>query len=309
MPRIRPVDQGQDMSESTSRGPTPSISFEFFPPKTPVASQALWDSVQRLAPLAPDFVSVTYGAGGTTRERTLSAILAIRERAGLDVAGHLTCVGASREEVLRVARNYARLGCRRIVALRGDPPKEEGRFTPHPDGFASSVDLVRGLREAGEFEIWVGAYPEKHPEAADHSADIDYLKRKLDAGATGAITQFFFETEAFYRFRDACAAAGISAPIVPGVMPVENFDKMTNFAAGCGATVPDWMWKAYDNCATREEEELLSLALATEQCDDLVANGVRHLHVYTLNKPNLPFSLCTALGIEARPLARAAGCG
>lgn len=291
------------------KGARPGISFEFFPPKSPMAAQALWDSVQRLAPLGPDFVSVTYGAGGTTRERTLAAILAIRDRAGLDVAGHLTCVGASREEVLRVARNYARLGCRRIVALRGDPPAGHGAFAPHPEGFTSSVELVAGLRAAGDYEIWVGAYPEKHPEAADPRADIDHLKRKLDAGATGAITQFFFENATFYRFRDACAKAGIAAPIVPGVMPVEDFDRMAAFAARCGASVPDWMWRAYERAGTRAEEELLSTAIATEQCDDLLANGVRHLHIYTLNKPGLPFAVCTALGIEAMPLARTASCG
>ena len=287
----------------------PSVSFEFFPPKTPLAGQALWESVSRLAPLGPRFVSVTYGAGGTTRDRTMAAILAIRDRAGLEVAGHLTCVGAPRGEVLKVARNYARLGCRRIVALRGDPPEGQGRFAPHPDGFASSVELVRGLREATDCEIWVGAYPEKHPEAADHRADIDHLKRKLDAGATGAITQFFFENETFYRFRDACAAAGIGAPIVPGVLPVVDFDKLVGFARKCAATIPDWMWKAFENAETREQEDLLATAIATEQCDDLVAKGVEHLHIYTLNKPDLPFAVCRALGLEPVQPARAAGCG
>jgi len=292
-----------------SGAPRPSMSFEFFPPKTPKAAQALWESVQRLAPLAPGFVSVTYGAGGTTRDRTMAAILAIRDRAGLDVAGHLTCVGASKAEVLKVARSYAKLGCRRIVALRGDPPKEAGRFTPHEDGFSGSVELVSALAEMGGFEIWVGAYPEKHPEAADMQADIDYLKRKLDAGATGAITQFFFENAHFYRFRDACAAAGIEAPILPGILPIDDFDKMTRFAAQCETHVPDWMWRAYDNAVSREDEELLSLSIATEQCDDLVENGVEHIHLYTLNKPDLPYQVCTALGIEARPARLSASCG
>ncbi|MEO0994180.1 MAG: methylenetetrahydrofolate reductase [NAD(P)H] [Pseudomonadota bacterium] len=288
--------------------PTPSISFEFFPPKSAMAGQALWDSVQRLAPLGPRFVSVTYGAGGSTRERTLSAILAIRDRAGLDVAGHLTCVGASRDEVLRVARSYERLGCRRIVALRGDAPAGQ-TFAPHPEGFASSVDLVRGLWQQTEAEIWVGAYPEPHPEAADSQADVEHLKRKIDAGATGAITQFFFENATFYRFRDACAAAGITAPILPGILPVEDFDRMTRFAERCGADVPDWMWRAFDNAATREDERLLATAIATEQCDDLLANGVEHLHLYTLNKPDLPYAICTALGLETVQPLRAAGCG
>ena len=287
--------------------PTPTISFEFFPPRTPAASVALWETVQRLAPLGPEFVSVTYGAGGTTRDRTLSAILAIRDRAGLDVAGHLTCVSASRDEVLKVAKNYGRLGCKRIVALRGDPPGGAGTFEQHADGFANSVELVEALGRLGQFEIWVGAYPEKHPEARSHDDDVEYLKRKLDAGATGAITQFFFENETFYRFRDACAKAGIDAPIVPGIFPVENFDRMTRFAEGCGATVPDWMWAAYDRADTRAEEELLSVAICAEQCDDLRSNGVGHIHLYTLNKPDLPIKVCGALGIEPQQPRAAAG--
>jgi methylenetetrahydrofolate reductase (NADPH) len=287
----------------------PKISFEFFPPKTPAASAALWSAVERLAPLGPDFVSVTYGAGGTTRDRTLAAILAIRDRARLDVAGHLTCVGATRKDVLDVARSYAKLGCRRIVALRGDPPKEAGSFRAHPDGFASSVELVAALAGLGRFQIWVGAYPERHPEAADTRADVEHLKRKVDAGATGAITQFFFENETFYRFRDACADAGIAAPVVPGILPVENFDRMRNFADRCGASVPGWMSRAYGNARTEEEHDLLSVAIATEQCDDLLANGVEHLHLYTMNKPDLPYQVCRALGVEPVPMQLAASCG
>jgi methylenetetrahydrofolate reductase (NADPH) len=270
---------------------------------------ALWSAVERLAPLGPDFVSVTYGAGGTTRDRTLAAILAIRDRARLDVAGHLTCVGATRDEVLDVARAYAKLGCRRIVALRGDPPKEAGGFRAHPQGFAGSVELVEALAGLGRFEIWVGAYPERHPDAADTRADVEHLKRKIDAGAAGAITQFFFENETFHRFRDACAAAGITAPVVPGVLPVENFDRMRNFAARCGATVPDWMVRAYGNARTEEEHDLLSVAIATEQCDDLLASGVGHLHLYTMNKPDLPYRVCRALGVEPVPMQVAASCG
>ena len=296
-----------------TRGPgacaMPKISFEFFPPKTPAASMALWTAVERLAPLGPDFVSVTYGAGGTTRDRTLAAILAIRDRARLDVAGHLTCVGAPREAVLDVARAYAKLGCRRIVALRGDPPKEAGPFRAHPDGFASSVELIEALAGLGRFQIWVGAYPERHPEAADTRADVEHLKRKIDAGAAGAITQFFFENETFYRFRDACAAAGISAPIVPGILPVENFGRMRNFAERCGAGVPDWMARAYGNARSEEEHDLLSVAIATEQCDDLIANDVEHLHLYTMNKPDLPYQVCRALGVEPVPMQIAASCG
>ena len=287
----------------------PKITFEFFPPKTPAASAALWTAVERLAPLGPEFVSVTYGAGGTTRDRTLAAILAMRERARLDVAGHLTCVGATRDEVLGVARAYAKLGCRRIVALRGDPPSGAGVFAPHADGFAGSVELVEALAREGRFQIWVGAYPEPHPEAARPGADVEHLKRKIDAGATGAITQFFFENETFYRFRDACAKAGIAAPIRPGILPVENFDRMRGFAERCGASVPGWMARAYGNARSEAEHDLLSVAIATEQCDDLVANGVEHLHLYTMNKPDLPYQVCRALGVEPVPMQIAASCG
>jgi methylenetetrahydrofolate reductase (NADPH) len=285
----------------------PSLSFEFFPPHTPEGSLRLWRSVERLAPLAPAFVSVTYGAGGTTRDRTRAAIQTIRERARLNVAGHLTCVGASREETLAVARGYARLGVRRIVALRGDPPKGQGAFAPHPEGFTSSVELIAALRAIGGFEIAVGAYPEKHPEARDVAADVEHLKRKVDAGASMAITQFFFENEDFLRFRDACAAAGIAAPIVPGILPVENFGKMVNFAARCQARVPEWMHKAYGNAADTDAAHLLSVALATEQIDGLIREGVGHVHVYTLNNPDLSYDICRALGYNAAPLAAAEG--
>ena len=287
----------------------PRVSFEFFPPRTPRASMALWESVQRLAPLAPNFVSVTYGAGGTTRDRTMSAILAIRDCARLSVAGHLTCVGATRAEVLKVASNYAMLGCHRIVALRGDPPTGQNRFEPHPDGFSGAVELVAALSNLGQFDIWVAAYPEGHPEATSLQADIDHLKRKIDAGATGAITQLFFENETFYRFRDACAASGIKAPIVPGILPIEDFDKTVRFADSCGATVPKWMFKAFGNAEDDASHDLLSIAIATEQCDELMLNGVNDLHFYTLNKSELVFQVCRALGIEPQPVQIAAGCG
>ncbi|MEM6676990.1 MAG: methylenetetrahydrofolate reductase [NAD(P)H] [Pseudomonadota bacterium] len=289
--------------------PLPTISFEFFPPKSPAMAAALWASVERLAPFAPRFVSVTYGAGGTTQDRTLAAIAAIRQSARLAVAGHLTCVGASREEVLRTARNYARLGVNRIVALRGDPPTGHGTFEPHPEGFASSVELVEALAATGRFHITVGAYPEKHPEARDQRADIDYLKRKVDAGAQSAITQFVFENEIFLRFRDACADAGITVPIIPGILCIDDFDKMVRFAGRCGTSVPVWMHDAYDRCDSDEDHDLLSLAIASEQCDGLRAEGVEHLHLYTLNKPELPAQLCRAIGIEPRPIAVAASAG
>ena len=283
-------------------GSGPRISFEFFPPKGPASTMALWRAVERLAPLGPDFVSVTYGAGGTTRDRTLAAILAIRDRARLDVAGHLTCVGASKQQVLDVAKSYAKLGCRSIVALRGDAPDQSRGWEAHPDGFSGSVELIEALAKLGQFRLWVAAYPEKHPEAANTQADIEHLKRKIDAGATGAITQFFFENEAFLRFRDAAADAGIAAPIVPGILPVENFGRMTNFAERCGTHVPQWMHKAFSNAGTEEEHDLLSVAICAEQCDDLIQHGVEHLHLYTMNKPDLPYQVCSALGVQTVPM-------
>lgn len=290
-----------------TRGALPSLSFEFFPPHSPEAGVRLWKSVERLAPLDPRFVSVTYGAGGTTRDRTNAAIQTVVDRARLNVAGHLTCVGATREETLEVARGYARLGVRRIVALRGDPPKGAARFEPHPGGFASAEELVRGLQAVGDFEIAVAAYPEKHPEAASLASDIENLKRKVDAGAGMAITQFFFDNQDFLRFRDACVAAGIGVPIVPGILPVESFRKMVNFAARCQARVPEWMHRAYERADAVEDAYLLSVATATAQCDALIAEGVEHLHIYTLNNPDLPYDVCRAIGYVPAPLVAAEG--
>ena len=286
---------------------TPSLSFEFFPPHSTEANLRLWRSVERLAPLAPKFVSVTYGAGGATRERTMSAIATIKDRARLNIAGHLTCVGASKAETLGVAKAYAKMGVNRIVALRGDPPKGESHFTPHPEGFASAAELVQGLKEAGDFDISVAAYPEKHPEAVSLQADIENLKRKVDAGASQAITQFFFEKDDFLRFRDEAVKAGVNVPIIPGILPIENFAKMTRFAKMCAATVPAWMHKAFENATTQEETEILSTALATEMCDDLMNEGVRHLHFYTLNNPDLTYNICRGLGVPVNSFAAANG--
>ncbi|MXU66266.1 methylenetetrahydrofolate reductase [NAD(P)H] [Oceanomicrobium pacificus] len=297
------------MHTETVSKQAPGLSFEFFPPNTPEGAARLWRSVERLAPLAPDFVSVTYGAGGTTRDRTNKAIRTIRERAGLPVAGHLTCVGASRDETLDVARSYAALGVRRIVALRGDPPKGADGFTPHADGFASAAELVSGLRAAGDFRISVAAYPEKHPEADSLAADIDNLKRKLDAGGDEAITQFFFEADTFLRFRDACAKAGIDAPIIPGILPVENFTKMVNFAGRCAAHVPDWMHDAFRNADGQEAQDVLATAVAAELCDTLLTEGAGHLHFYTLNKPDLTYNVCRAIGIATAAPGLAEGAG
>ena len=275
----------------------PAVSFEFFPPKSLEASFRLWDCVNTLAPLRPAFVSVTYGAGGTTRQLTQEAVTALRKHHDFPVAAHLTCVDASRDETLEIARTYAEAGINDIVALRGDPPKGTDGFQPHPDGFASSIDLIAALAESGDFTIRVGAYPETHPESPDSAADIAWLKRKIDAGAASAITQFFFEAETFLRFRDACAAAGIDAPIIPGILPVENWDGARRFAAACGTSIPPVVAQAFENARGNGTSDLLATALAAELCDDLLGEGVEHLHFYTLNRPELTFDVCRALGV------------
>lgn len=276
---------------------TPNISFEFFPPQTLDASFRLWETVQTLAPLTPNFVSVTYGAGGTTRKLTHEAVAAIGSNYGLNVAAHLTCVDATRAETLEIAQSYADAGVREIVALRGDAPKGADRFTAHPDGFASSVELVAALAETGNFTIRVGAYPEPHPDSADTLADVRFLKRKIDAGATSAITQFFFEADTFLRFRDACVAQGITAPILPGILPIQSWEGTKKFAARCGTKIPQWLDDAFAAAKRDGREELLATALCTELCDTLLAEGVDDLHFYTLNKPHLTRQVCHALGI------------
>ncbi len=276
----------------------PRVSFEFFPPKTLEASFRLWDTVQVLAPLSPRFVSVTYGAGGTTRELTRDAVGTLHKHSGLDVAAHLTCVDASKAETLAIAEGFAEAGVTQIVALRGDPPKGAGRFTPHPEGFASSVELVEALAATGRFTIRVGAYPDPHPEAAHDGADIDWLKRKIDAGAAEAITQFFFEPETFFRFRDRCEKAGIDAPITPGIMPIENWDGVKRFAKGCGAVIPDWLDRAFTKARRDGREDLLATAVCTELCSKLIDGGVETLHFYTLNRPELTRDVCFALGLK-----------
>ncbi|UWR08101.1 methylenetetrahydrofolate reductase [NAD(P)H] [Ruegeria sp. B32] len=278
----------------------PEISFEFFPPQTLEASFRLWDTVQTLAPLAPRFVSVTYGAGGTTRELTRDAVATLHKSSGLKVAAHLTCVDASRSETLAIADSFAAAGVTDIVALRGDPPKGQERFVPHPDGFAHSVELIAALAETGSFTIRVGAYPDIHPEARHAQADIDWLKAKLDAGADEALTQFFFEAETFLRFRDACAKAGIDKPIVPGILPIENWAGAKKFAKRCGAQVPDWVDQAFDKAIRDNRHDLLATALCTELCSDLIDEGVDKLHFYTLNRPELTRDVCFALGITPK---------
>ena len=278
----------------------PSISFEFFPPKSLEASFRLWDTVQTLAPLDPRFVSVTYGAGGTTRELTREAVSTLHKSSGLNVAAHLTCVEATRSETLDIADSFAAAGVREIVALRGDPPKGAGAFAPHPDGFANSCELIEALADTGKFNIRVGAYPEKHPEAADAKADVEWLKRKLDAGATEAITQFFFEPETFFRFRDACEKAGIDAPIIPGILPIENWAGVRKFAQACNTQIPAWLDDAFAKAKRDGREDLLATALATELCSALIEGGVEDLHFYTLNRPELTRDVCHALGVTPK---------
>lgn len=277
--------------------PTPRISLEFFPPQTLDASFRLWETVQALAPLKPTFVSVTYGAGGTTRKLTHEAVTTIQRNYGLNVAAHLTCVEATRAETMEIAEAYARAGVTEIVALRGDAPGGGARFTPHPEGFASSVELVAALAGTGRFRVRVGAYPEPHPDSADSAADVAWLKRKIDAGASSAITQFFFEAETFLRFRDRCAAAGIDAPIIPGILPIQSWEGAKRFAARCGTRVPGWLDDAYAAARRDGREDLLSVALCTELCDTLIGEGVRDLHFYTLNRPHLTRQVCHALGV------------
>lgn len=277
------------------------VSFEFFPPKNERMEAAMWDAVQMLAPLAPRFLSVTYGAGGTTRDRTHGTVARIAREIATPPAAHLTCVDATREEVDAVAREYWAAGVRHIVALRGDPPTLGDAFVPHPQGYANAAELVAGLRRLHPFEISVAAYPENHPDSRDAVADIDNLKRKLDAGATRAITQFFFEPETFFRFRDRVAAAGITAEIVPGILPVSNFAQTRKFAALCGAEIPAWMGRLFEGLDDQPgARQLVAATIAAEQCRKLYAGGVRHFHFYTLNRAELSYAICHLLGLRPR---------
>ena len=277
--------------------PTPEISFEFFPPRDLEASFRLWDTVQVLAPLGPRFVSVTYGAGGTTRDLTREAVATLHKSSGLNVAAHLTCVDATKEETLSIAESFAEAGVSEIVALRGDPPKGSDRFVPHPGGFANSCELIEALAATGHFSIRVGAYPDVHPEARSAQGDIDWLKAKLDSGAEEAITQFFFELDTFLRFRDACAKAGIDHAITPGILPIENWQGTRRFAERCGTAIPEWLDNAFDKARRDDREDLLATAVCTELCSGLIENGVDRLHFYTLNRPELTRDVCHALGI------------
>lgn len=283
---------------------TPTVSFEFFPPQTLDASFRLWETVQALAPLKPGFVSVTYGAGGTTRKLTHEAVATIHKNYGLNVAAHLTCVDATKAETLEIVDAYAEAGVTEIVALRGDPPKGADRFIPHPEGFASSVELIEALAADGRFTIRCGAYPEPHPEATDALADVRWLKRKTEAGATSAITQFFFEADTFFRFRDACVKEGISAKIIPGILPIQSWKGAKGFASRCGAAIPAGVAEGFEAAITagREREHATDLCIAL--CEALIAGGVEDLQFYTLNRPQMTLAVCAALGVV--PAAAAA---
>ena len=277
----------------------PEVSFEFFPPHSEKAEATLWKSVDRLKDLQPRFVSVTYGADGSTRERTHSAVARILRETSLTTAPHLTCVGASRGEIDDIAREYWDMGIRHLVALRGDAPKGVDTYEPHPDGYAYASDLVAGLKKVGDFEVSVAAYPEVHPEAPGADFDLDNLRRKLDAGATRAITQFFFDVDVFLRFRDRCAAVGIESPIVPGILPITRFPQLEKFAVACGASVPDWLrqWFAGldDDAETRQ---MIAASVAIDQVRRLEAEGISEFHFYTLNRSELAFAICHALGVR-----------
>jgi len=300
------VGNGKDMIEEDSGLPIVAaarnavrVSFEFFPPKTEKMAESLWEAVKRLEPLAPSFVSVTYGAGGSTRERTHETVVRIARETAMKPAAHLTCVAATKGEIDAVARAYWQAGIRHVVALRGDPPDGQSEYVPHPGGYAYASDLVSGLKRLADFEISVAAYPEGHPQSPSLAADIDNLKRKIDAGATRAISQYFFGADVFRRFRDRVAAAGISIPVVPGILPVTNFAQVVKFSAACGATVPGWMHRAFDGLDDDPDtRRLVAATLAYEQVQALEADGIRDFHFYTLNRADLTFAICHLLGVR-----------
>lgn len=276
-----------------------SVSFEFFPPNTPKMEETLWNSITRLAPLRPEFVSVTYGAGGSTRERTHATIQRILAETDLAPAAHLTCVDATREEVDAVARDYWEAGVRHIVGLRGDAPESDAAYQPHPGGYENAEALVGGLRDIGDFEISVAAYPEQHPDSPNLSADLDNLKRKLDAGATRAITQFFFDTDHYFRFLDHARSFNIEAPIIPGILPVTNVAQLKRFAKQCGTDVPDWLGQLFEGLDDHPDtRKLISAVVAGEMCQRLYAGGVRDFHFYTLNRAGLSYAICHLLGLR-----------
>jgi methylenetetrahydrofolate reductase (NADPH) len=277
------------------------VSFEFFPPKTEKMEETLWESVKTLEPLAPRFVSVTYGAGGSTRERTHATVARIVRETSIPAAAHLTCVNATRDEVDAIARAYWEVGVRHIVAIRGDPPEQGAKFAPHPGGYANAAELVAGLKQVAPFEISVAAFPECHPDSPNVAVDLDNLKRKVDAGANRATTQFFFDPECFFRFQDQVAAAGINIEILPGIMPVTNFTAVNRMAAMNGTSVPDWLGRMFEGLDDLPAaRQLIAATVAAELCGQLYAGGVRHFHFYTLNRAELSYAICHLLGVRAK---------
>jgi len=293
------------IAEAAERMGQPRVSFEFFPPKTESLEAVLWDSIRKLEPLDPSFVSVTYGAGGSTRDRTHRTVARIVEQTSLKPAAHLTCVGASRTELDAVLHDYWAAGVRHIVALRGDPLGGVGTaYEPHPEGYASAVDLVAGAKRAGAFEISVAVHPEKHPASASWAHDVDNFKRKLDAGASRGVSQFFFDADIFLRFRDRLASAGVTAPIVPGIMPVTNVKGLRKMAEGCGATLPGWLVRLFEGLDDDPDTRRLVAAATTAQlCAQLATEGVEDFHFYTLNRADLTLAICRIIGVRAKEQA------
>jgi methylenetetrahydrofolate reductase (NADPH) len=280
-------------------------SFEFFPPRTELAEQRLWDAIIALESMRPEFVSVTYGAGGSTRERTHTTVRRILEETGLTPAAHLTCVGASRSEIQRIARRYWQNGVRRIVALRGDLPEDDSEGALRGDGYGCAAELIPGLLEVGDFDISVAGYPEVHPDATSPDADIEYLKRKVDAGASRVITQFCFDDDTMLRFRDRAVAAGVDVPIVPGILPIADFPKVARFSRSCGATIPDWLEQLFASLEhDPREHDMVAASVASDQCRRLMAEGFDQFHFYTMNRAPLTRAVCRMIGILPDDRAR-----
>jgi methylenetetrahydrofolate reductase (NADPH) len=300
-PDTGPLSAAAPLAEFPARAPRKlAVSFEFSPPRTDTAAQTLWETVERLAPLKPSFFSVTYGAGGSTRQRTHETVVRMKRETDVEPAAHLTCVGATREEIDEIARGYWESGIRHIVALRGDPPSGMGgRYSAHPGGYANAAELIAGLKRIGDFQISVAAYPEKHPDSPDTAADLANLKRKVDAGADRCLTQFFFEADDFLRFRDQAWAAGVRAPIVPGIMPVSNFTQMRRIAGLCGTRVPSWLADMFEGLdEDLETRRMIAATVAGDLCRRLESEGVSAFHFYTLNRADLTFAICHLLGVR-----------
>jgi methylenetetrahydrofolate reductase (NADPH) len=289
------------LKDLASNGHPPKVSFEFSPPKTPEAEEQLWRAIRRLEPLAPEFVSVTYGAGGSTRDRTHATVKRIVDETKLKPAAHLTCVAHPRREIDEIVQNYWDAGVRHIVALRGDMPNMDGPYQAHPTGYASTPDLIEGIRKIGPFEISVSAYPERHPDSASLEHDIELLKRKVDAGASRALTQFGFDHDKIARFRDAAAKAGINVPIAPGLIPTTNIKGISRMAAKAGASIPEWLTGLYDGLdSDPDARKIIAATVLADQVEQLRARGFDQFHFYTLNQADLTFAACRLLGIPAR---------